>query len=352
MLELTLAAMLGSVVLLAALGVFSALDRGDRVLAVRAEQSTGLELASLAIENAVGTLVMDGGGQPKSASKPDPKLAATGSAGATESEPSAAARARFLLEADATPGLPLMPEAAVMGTAGAAAILPGTGSPPQRLELVLARHPTPIETRSSDLLTVAGPGGSGRGARGEGQPMAVRGAFEVRPEARKTKDGPTTWTLWWRPIERRVDDSGAEVYAGVDELAVPLARGLVSCRWSVFYEEAWATAHSTGAVLDLPAYVKLQVATSAGLEADWLFEVGWTIGPEFKPPLKTEDGELVEDGEGSGGAGETRGVVESPATMTPKPVKASGTTRSATPAPVAAPQRRPGTPVSPSGGKK
>ncbi len=343
MLELTLAAMLGSVVLLAALGVFASLDRGDRVLAARAEQSTGLELASMAIENAVGTLVMDAGSQGKSPSKPDPKLAATGSAGATGSEPAAeSGRPRVLLEVDATPGLPLMPDVAAASTAGAPTTGMGAGSAPQRLELVLARHPTPVETRASDLLTVAGPGGPGRGDQGQGKPMAVRGAFELRPEVRKTPEGPTTWTLWWRPIERRVNESGAEMYAGVDELAVPLARGLVACRWSVFYEEAWATTHSTAAVLDLPAYVKLQITTSAGLEADWLFEVGWTMGPEFKPPPKTEDGEVTDEETGTDESTPGGSVIESPATINPKPIKSSGTTKTVTPKP-AAPQRRPGT---------
>jgi hypothetical protein len=370
-LELTLAAALGALVLLAALGVFSSLDRGDRTLAARAVQNTGLEMASGAIEKAMGTLVMDSGGQSpgnKTGGKAeeeeaDPKAAPPGGRGS----PAPSGRARFILEPDTTPGLPGMPDLAApqAGTAGSVT-MSGVLTAPQRLELVLARHPVPLELpapASAGMLMVADPGpmgGPGGRERGDASPKAVRGAFDLRPEARKPSDGdgPMTWTLWWRPIERRVGDAGGEAYIGRDDLAVPLATGLLSARWGLFYEEAWKSDHSTGAVLELPAYVKLQVTTSAGLQADWLFEVGWTMGPEFQPPAPGpgEEG-TTDDGQGMPAGGPTVGGSTAAqsrpagATTTTKvaPGGAGKATRPLKPAP---PARRPaGAPTSKPGGR-
>jgi hypothetical protein len=354
MLELTLAAMIGALVLLAALSVFSSMDRGDRVLSARAEQNSGLELASGAIERAIGTLVMDTGGHTKTGAKNDPK---DGTAAVAKGPAAEAGRARFLLETDTRPELPGMPDVAeaAAGTAGSAMLAPGSVSAPQRLELVVARHPAPVDARPAVVLPVADGGGSGPSLQVEDKPAAVRGAFDLRPEARKAGEptgAPATWTLWWRPIERRVDESGAEVYAGADDLAVPLARGLISARWSVYYEEAWKTSHATAVVLDLPAYVKLQVTTAAGLQADWLFEVGWIIGPEFKPPVKTgEDGDTSgADATGDSGlsAGDALGAQPSAdGSAAGKPVVPSGPPRRIKPGPLRAPKQRPGGPARP-----
>lgn len=369
-LELSLAAALGGLVLLAALGVFSSLDRGDRVLAARAVQNTGLEMVSGALEKAIGTLVMETGGQTLGGKKPgavaDAKPAPDGdSENADRGSDKPAARPRFLLENDATPGLPGMPAVAeaIGGTGGSARMVGGAMSAPQRLELVLARHPVPVDVRPRNILEVADTGKVGGKAPNQESPRAVRGEFDLRPEARKPgADGPLTWTLWWRPIERRVGDSGVETFVGMDDLAVPLATGLLSARWSVFYEEAWKDTHSTGAVLELPAYVRLQVTTAAGLEADWLFEVGWKMGPEFQPPAPTGD-EAGTDQESESAGASTAGssaAGSSTGSATPaKPMKpirvgpGSGTTTTAKPAPpVKGPvgKKPAGRPSGPSGG--
>jgi hypothetical protein len=329
MVEVSLATMVGALVLAAALGVFAAMERGDKVLSARAKENFGLEVASGAIASAMGTLVMEAGGQ-AGANRP---AAPTG-------------RPRVMLEVDQSVGLPGMPdvEAARAGTAGSGA-LTASLSPPQRLELVVSRHPAAVPKRQALFDEAVATGGRG----GADTPLAVRGAFELRPEPLRASDGPVapqrTWTLWWRPLERRVDEMGVEVFAPADDLSVPLATGLLSARWSVFFEGEWKSEHATAAVLDLPAYVKLQITTSAGLQADWLFEVGWSMGPEFKPTggegeeeeeedeageVLDEDGQPIQVPGADGGTGGAAGQ-GTPPRVNPSTVRPPGTRPTAPP---------------------
>jgi hypothetical protein len=52
---------------------------------------------------------------------------------------------------------------------------------------------------------------------------------------------------------------------------------------------------------DLPAYVEMKVSTASGLTANWMFEVGWTNGPETMDEAQ-QDGTLAGGG-GPGGPG-------------------------------------------------
>jgi hypothetical protein len=126
---------------------------------------------------------------------------------------------------------------------------------------------------------------------------ALRGAFQLAPQrARRTPDSqpqpetapPQAWELWWVPLPPR-----READSAVDAEPTPIGRPYKVCsniralRWRMFDDRAFKTAHSAIWTSSLPAYIELQVETTAGLKADWLFEVDWSVGPEV--PKSTAD---------------------------------------------------------------
>lgn len=144
----------------------------------------------------------------------------------------------------------------------------------QRLELVLAEPP---------LL------GGADGATLERDARRLfsktRGAFVLRPsdgtlprrvEELVRPDTPS-WDLWWVPVDREEEGIAA---VGRTE-GVIVARGLAACRWRFFRSDenkslqALTEAEVT-ARADLPAYFEVDVATVQGQRARWMFEVGWT----------------------------------------------------------------------------
>lgn len=147
----------------------------------------------------------------------------------------------------------------------------------QRLELVLAEPP---------LLGGADGAVLERDARRSFS--KTRGAFVLRPsdgtlprtvEELVTPERPS-WDLWWVPIDRQEEGIPA---IGRSE-GVIVARGLVGCVWRFYRSdksnvlqmltEAEATSRS-----ELPAYFEVDVATVQGQKARWMFEVGWTTEP-------------------------------------------------------------------------
>ncbi|MBL8876995.1 MAG: prepilin-type N-terminal cleavage/methylation domain-containing protein [Phycisphaerae bacterium] len=133
---------------------------------------------------------------------------------------------------------------------------------------------------------------------------SLRGAFEIRPmltdanlEARR--DGkPLLYELWWSPLPAAKDtsktsplsanSSGAANPALDDPRTleawgepVLLADNLVKCRWQFFSSGEKRSAHSAVWDKELPAYVEFEIQTKTGLYENWMFEVGWTKGPEL-----------------------------------------------------------------------
>lgn len=133
---------------------------------------------------------------------------------------------------------------------------------------------------------------------------SLRGAFEIRPmltdanlEARR--DGkPLLYELWWSPLPAARDTSKSSPLSANSSSAsnpalddprtleawgepVLLADNLVKCRWQFFSSGEKRSAHSAVWDKELPAYVEFEIQTKTGLYENWMFEVGWTKGPEL-----------------------------------------------------------------------
>lgn len=141
---------------------------------------------------------------------------------------------------------------------------------------------------------------------------ALRGCFEIRPmltadAARARAEGkPVLYELWWRPMPAAVETNrkavnSASTTTSTEPLPEPdintanldprqrsawgepvlLADNLVKCNWKLYSEGQRRAAHNAVWEKELPAYVEFEVQTRTGLYANWMFEIGWTKGPEL-----------------------------------------------------------------------
>ncbi len=147
----------------------------------------------------------------------------------------------------------------------------------------------------------------------------VRGVFELIPDgidpmgALGPSEGLEGWTprltsgegytLWWRelpppPEPEQGDSAAADGGASqppsrsreerdAEQLAllaaarrVPLITGLRWLRWEVFRGKRFDTRTRATWFEELPGYVKVSFQTVEGRRENWMFEVGWTNGPE------------------------------------------------------------------------
>lgn len=165
--------------------------------------------------------------------------------------------------------------------------------------------PAQAEGVRRDALSLVGKGDAARQG-------ALRGCFEIRPmltaDARqlRAEGKPVLYELWWRPMpaaiearrrattnpaERSEDAPPAEgelesrvtdprqLYAWGEP--VLLADNLVKCNWKLYSEGERRAAHHAVWEKELPAYVEFEIQTRTGLYANWMFEIGWTKGPEL-----------------------------------------------------------------------
>jgi type II secretory pathway component PulJ len=167
---------------------------------------------------------------------------------------------------------------------------------------------------------------------------SLRGAFEIRPmltdanlEARR--DGkPILYELWWSPLPAAKDTSKTSALSANSTAAttqpiddprtleawgepVLLADNLVKCRWQFFSTGEKRSAHSAVWDKELPAYVEFEIQTKTGLYENWMFEIGWSKGPELATTeadpaagggvdaVPTGGGPLDANGNPQGGAG-------------------------------------------------
>ena len=220
-----------------------------------------------------------------------------------------------------------------------------TETPEEELETTEEESDTEEEGEDSELvpifwgvfeLTPPGPAPTSDGS------MAFS---SVDSAAAPVREG---WTLWWRPIEPPVNASAVEVLglaalagtemepgstvpppsggasgssgggvaAGspsllvdprLDPTAVPLIRGLEMCHWSVYRGRKLMPDYAATYSGELPAYVQLEIRTTSGVYANWMFEVGWAT---VREPGQAEAARLNQmltqrggggDGEGEGG---------------------------------------------------
>lgn len=265
-LEVVLAAALGAVVALACVGLMGALDRFERAGASASEDLAALVRLRTVMERTFGSLLL------------------------SESASGAAApvgmRARVRLE-----------------SAGLRDRPPQNTVPVQRLEVVVTRSPVPPGLGGSPLRDTMWEGQ-------EGEVLAVRGVFEVRP------DGPQagTWSVWWRPLP----PAGSPDLDGMlaleptrDPRAVRLARGLTQCQWLAFQKRQRRAELEVWDYNDVPAHMECHVRTARGQWAQWMFEVAWRNGAESAAEARL--------GGQPGDAGAPPGQQERAGTPPPKP---------------------------------
>ncbi len=315
LMETILAATLGSMVLLATVGVFMFAARTERTLAARFTQTSDMANLQVTLRRAMQTLVM------KENSNVAPGEEASEDAPAPD-------RPRIILGPDEIAAV--MIEGGRTRPQGAASV--------QRLEVVLSAPPLPnallgpaagwASPGSLDALdfTLADLEGENTGG--------VRGVFELRPDGQrerlmraaglnrmgwpeaKDNDEAKGWTLWWRPMTIEEIDHlnaggawlGDEVQTEAGQMrlaaAAPLVRGLTECRWLFFDDRKRIEAYAGLEMNDLPAYVELELRTRTGLYANWMLELGWTVGAD--PFVEEEDEDT--SAAGGGGADENDGA--------------------------------------------
>ncbi|MFI4897768.1 MAG: type II secretion system protein J [Phycisphaerales bacterium JB059] len=318
LIETILAAALGSVVLLGTVSVFHFAARSEGVLAKRFEQTNEMARLQLTLRRAMQTLVMK----------------ANSTVEVDEDAP--VERARVILGVDEV----------VMGMIEGGRTQPRGAASVQRLEVVLSAPPLP----NSLLGPAAGWASPGTTdaldfslADLEGENTGgVRGVFELRPDGQRERlmrragldrttwevpdpgDERAGWTLWWRPMTvEEIDHLNAGgawlqddimTEAGQMRLAgaAPLVRGLTDCRWQVFNDREMHESYEGLEMRDLPAYVTLELRTASGLYANWMLEMGWTIGADpYAEEEEETDGDVGGEAQAEGligGNGATGGV--------------------------------------------
>lgn len=321
LIEVMLAASLGSIVLVACLGVYGALQRSDKVLGERFDHTGQVANVRLVISRMMSSLAMSDETRPTQGEEAGKRVA--------EGKKEAEALAKKAEEgkeskrdsAEGSDPLKYRPRLAltndtskqVGGVLRRASIAGSGGDAPQRLEIVSMRSPLPPnfgQSLSPKMFQGAAQQREAerRSLTGELPPsfaLPMRMALELRPDRmtrwiddrpRGTSDG---WTLWWRPLP---SDPRFPVPADpVDDVnAVPLAQGLASCHWRVFQKNQFKDDFAAVWWQDLPAYLEMELETVAGVKASWLFEVEWVNMKEGTGDESGEEsGSLDEEG-GSG----------------------------------------------------
>ncbi|MCW5776285.1 MAG: hypothetical protein KIS87_07605 [Phycisphaeraceae bacterium] len=267
LLETVLAAVIGSLVVLAGYAVLASLTSADRSLSRRADEQAQMAQLQRTMQRAFSSLLL--APIPANAQQPAGGAAAAGgvtAGGASENAEEPTVPPRFILGPETDERISRLTQRAKFAAGGSG----GKVATPQRLEITLHKPPIvpPPSQRIPGLTLVEASEAAHKDAAG-----GVRGAFVLTPDEvsalSRTEDGRTGWTLWWQPM-----------VGGDDTASVPVATGLVYCQWQVFKGREMHAELSAGIPADLPAYVQLEVETLGGLYANYMFELAWTVGEE------------------------------------------------------------------------
>jgi prepilin-type N-terminal cleavage/methylation domain-containing protein len=316
MLEVSLAAVIGGLIVLASLGVFSALDRADLTLKSRFDHSMQMSRLQTVMRRTFVNLAMSTKQPPRSRpsagrtsaqqSAPTPTAAAEAQnppGGLTE-EPQIPEPARVILGFEDRLGPIEMQRLEKFGT--------GPNVPaswrPQRLEVVLSRPPVPIpKGAAAGVFPEAGTGlDEFSDKTAVSASRLFRGIYELQPTPAGSR-GPngerprpfTTWSLWWRPMPPAMpEEAGSEGEVREFELAPPslIASDLTYLRWQFFDDRTLKHEFSTAYYLGLPAYVQLEVQTASGIWASWMFEVDFQLASESSSDQQQQGGGSIGGG--------------------------------------------------------
>lgn len=338
LLEVMLAALIGAMIVAASIGVFNVLGDTDRRMGGRYNQSVELARLHLILQRATRTLLIAPDPLPNASSNVNNNTRAGDAAAAFSGS---GTPPRLLLEPDPSETLADMlrrtprpddPNLPVM-------------TAPQRLEIVLSDPPLPanfVDALDPTITQVAARPAlrvweQAQPEQTDAEPVgtqavAVRGVFELRPdwatrrvpapgqpETEPTpRPGDTGWTLWWRPLPAQGTLADAtqdprQIDPTRDVNAVPIASGIQAMQWTAFKDRQKNPTLTVTYAEDMPAYLELQLITTSGITANWMFEIGWSSGAETVTidPLAPEDEENDNangNGNGNNGVGGVPGA--------------------------------------------
>ena len=302
--ELTLAIVIGGLVLLGVSGVFAAAQNMERIFGNQYTASTQLHITQITIRRSLLSLQM----------REDQRPNTNEESGIDTSAVEDPERSRIILEAD-----PIYSS------------LTGPWQP-QRFEVVLSAPPIAlnmatkaaawarINDRDEDSLDFSTEDASGG---------VLRSVFELRPDGfregimrrvgimdpdlRADEQLLTSnlssggWTLWWRPILRTegnyLRDGGLPLDDSIgteEEIrfrlagAIPLVSGIQSCLWTIFKGDEKINEYTALSMSDLPAYAEFELLLEDGQYASWMFEVDWVLGDD---PLDIVDEDAIDEDE-------------------------------------------------------
>lgn len=331
LIELTLAIVVGGLVLLGISGVFAATRNMERIFGKQYHATTELHIAQMTIRRSLLSLQIKADERPQ---------ASTEEEGVDTSD---------VIEFDDRQRIILEPDPVYADMSG--------NWIPQRLEVVLSTPPISLDMgtkaaawarindRDEDSLDFSSADASGG---------VLRSVFELRPDGQREQVmravglldpdpkadeqtlvpniTPTGWTLWWRPILkteaeylRAGGESLNDTAGNADEIrfrlagAIPLIHDIELCSWTIYKSDERVAEYSALAMSELPAYAEFELLLNNGSYASWMFEVDWVLGDD---PLDivdedadttgagdgtTEDSEGTGSGNGGGGNGQSGG---------------------------------------------
>jgi prepilin-type N-terminal cleavage/methylation domain-containing protein len=338
LIELSMAIVIGTVILFAALGMFSTMERADAIADVRAEEHTQLQRTQRVMSRAMGSLLVMSRQEQQTAeaaqtAQEQAEAAVAGGSdlgggqdgGGVEqalddlARQAAKYRPRVVLEPDPRLQGVDMQRRVRIGDQG-------LGDPdsttPQRLELALSAPcviPSFVDEQRRYQIARRGQAPVEVGSSVD-ELGAVRGAFVFRDERRQTELGLPVFSLWWLPIAGDADDAQAleeqQLDPAIVDGAVLLLDGVVWAKWRFFKEGAWREEFRVLGELDLAAYGELELTTAQNVTVAWLFELAWTIGTDPEDEGEGEEGEEGDAPPGeteTGAGGETIGAGGGPA---------------------------------------
>jgi len=333
LLETVLAAVMGALFVLLTVGFMYAMQRSDIAMARRAEEAGDLQRARLVMQRCFSTILTSEQPRPDARGdirrgaarnrQPDPKAEAADGEAPREETPPPPPRV-ILATQDGRSAPPIRLASGEWSS-----------TTPQRLELVVFESPVPKSVREARasvrqrraLEESEIPEASETLAPGEGGALndpetadpeepddddmplkAIRGALELRAQPRLDPDAPanqqSSYELWWVPVARRapadaiIDEALQAELATVDR-PYRVASNIAMARWVMFDDREKKTNFEATWDSQLPAYIECQIETTTGLRSEWMFEVGWGVGPEVRLPKPEDTG---------GKSGENRAV--------------------------------------------
>lgn len=253
---------------------------------------------------------------------------------------------------------------------------------PQRLEVVLTESPVPSSSVLDDpqallqrvekqrarerreLRRNLAPGeGTGSSPALEGEDAAadedfesplraLRGAFEMRPIIATSRRGEPVsgevrgWEVWWVPLPPQAGpDEEVDTEAPLLDSPFLVASDIAFIEWKVFQGRERRTEYAARLNEDIPAYIEMEVETTGGLRANWLFELDWTYGHEARAIAPPAPAIAATNGNGTGNPAQnpSGGPATTPVTGKPGEVPSQPVaTLPGSPTPRPTPTQKPG----------